>query len=159
MLFHEAHDLQLQRSDSCSVLCPDLCSPQAHHCTPLGLPCGKEVSNLSLLPPSPRLAAAPLARWGCSAPPDTTAFGRLFPLLCTVVPKAALIPLCLPEEPAGMPRGLEGTSSAADGTLRHALPLGLNEELLCRGRGSPSSAVQPCCAPRRPGPHSTASLQ
>lgn len=79
---------------------------------------------------------------GCSAPPDTTAFGRLFPPLRTLVPKAVLIPPVLlhpkqaprlPEEPAGMPHA----GFAADGPLSYVLLLVLKEGLSCRGPGKP----------------------
>lgn len=100
MLFQEASDLQLQRCDSCSVLCPDLCASQARHCVSLLCPVekGSAASAFSHLPQARRgLLCTPRHR----SPSATTSFRRLFPPLCTLVPKATLIlPLPLHPKPA-----------------------------------------------------------
>lgn len=144
--FTRVADLWLQRCDSCSAL-PRPVGSQAHHLTSLGLLCGKDLSDSSLLPPSP--GSAP------QTPP--TALGHLCPPLHTLVPKAVLVPP-LPKQNRP-PREACGMQDTARGTLGHTLPLSCKEETRCRGQGSPSSAAQLCRAPRRPGPCSNTSLQ
>lgn len=139
VLFQDSPDLLLQRSDACSVLCPALCGPQEHHRTSLGLPCGKGLGNLSLLPPSPGLAAAPLARQGLLCTPRHHSLGVPVSSTSHPGPKSGAHPTCaaasqtstLPSRRAcwDAARRLEDTGSAADGPLSYVLLLVLKEEL------------------------------